>query len=49
MSDTERRIGVLIDCDNTSPKSAEHALRVVAQFGRAVRRGYGNHQTLANK
>jgi len=27
-----------------------YALQVVAQFGRVVmRRGYGNHQTLANK
>jgi uncharacterized protein (TIGR00288 family) len=50
MSDTEHRIAVLIDCDNASPESAEHALRVAAQFGRVVvRRGYGNHQTLANK
>jgi uncharacterized protein (TIGR00288 family) len=50
MSDTEHRIAVLIDCDNASPESVEHALRVVAQFGRVVvRRGYGNHQTLANK
>jgi uncharacterized protein (TIGR00288 family) len=50
MSDTEHRIAVLIDCDNASPESAEHALRVVANFGRVVgRRGYGNHQTVANK
>src|SRR5690606_7301389 len=41
---------VLVDCDNTSPEILEHALRVVAQFGRIVlRRGYGNHTTLANK
>jgi uncharacterized protein (TIGR00288 family) len=50
MVDTERRVAVLVDCDNTAPQAAEHALRVVAQFGRVVlRRGYGNHQTLANK
>lgn len=31
-------------------KSFEHALRMVAQFGRVVlRRGYGNQATLANK
>lgn len=47
---TESRIAVLVDCDNTQPEVLEHALRVVAQFGRVVvRRGYGNHATLANK
>jgi uncharacterized protein (TIGR00288 family) len=46
----EARVAVLVDCDNTSPEILEHALRVVAQFGRIVlRRGYGNHSTLANK
>ena len=47
---TESRVAVLVDCDNTSPEILEYALRVVAQFGRVVlRRGYGNHATLANK
>ena len=46
----EARVAVLVDCDNTTPEILEHALRVVAQFGRVVvRRGYGNHTTLANK
>lgn len=46
----ESRVAVLVDCDNTSPEVLEYALRVVAQFGRVVlRRGYGNHSTLANK
>lgn len=46
----EARVAVLVDCDNTTPEILEHALRVVAQFGRIVlRRGYGNHSTLANK
>jgi uncharacterized protein (TIGR00288 family) len=46
----ESRVAVLVDCDNTKPAILEHALRVVAQFGRVVlRRGYGNHATLANK
>jgi len=46
----EARVAVLVDCDNTSPEVLEYALRVVAQFGRVVlRRGYGNHSTLANK
>lgn len=44
------RVAVLVDCDNTSPEVLAYALQVVAQFGRVVmRRGYGNHQTLANK
>lgn len=46
----ESRIAVLVDCDNTSVEVLEHALKVVAQFGRVVvRRGYGNHATLANR
>jgi uncharacterized protein (TIGR00288 family) len=46
----EARVAVLVDCDNTTPEVLEFALRVVAQFGRVVlRRGYGNHTTLANK
>ncbi len=49
-SGTDSRVAVLVDCDNTQPEILEHALRVVAQFGRVVlRRGYGNHATLANK
>lgn len=49
-SSTDSRVAVLVDCDNTSPEVLEHALKVVAQFGRVVlRRGYGNHGTLANK
>lgn len=46
----ENRVAVLVDCDNTAPEILEYALRVVAQYGRVVvRRGYGNHATLANK
>ncbi len=46
----EARVAVLVDCDNVSTDVLEHALRVVAQFGRIVlRRGYGNHATLAKK
>lgn len=49
-AETEARVAVLVDCDNTTPEILEHALRVVAQFGRLViRRGYGNHGTLAHK
>jgi len=50
ISASETRVAVLVDCDNVSPEILEHALRVAAQFGRVVvRRGYGNHGTLANK
>ncbi|QHE84522.1 NYN domain-containing protein [Hydrogenophaga sp. BPS33] len=49
-AENESRVAVLVDCDNTTPEILEFALRVVAQFGRVVlRRGYGNHSTLANK
>lgn len=34
----ENRVAVLVDCDNTEPEILEHALRVVAQFGRVVLR-----------
>lgn len=38
---TETRVAVLVDCDNVSPEILEHALRMVAQFGRVVlRRGF---------
>jgi len=44
------RVAVLVDCDNVAPDILEHALRMAAQFGRVVmRRGYGNHATLAHK
>lgn len=47
---TDARVAVMVDCDNTTPEILEHALQVIAQFGRVVvRRGYGNHATLASK
>ena len=49
-SASDSRVAVLVDCDNTTPEILEYALRVVAKYGRVVlRRGYGNHSTLANK
>lgn len=43
-------VAILVDCDNTSPEILDFALQVASQFGRVVlRRGYGNHTTLANK
>nr|WP_173335992.1 hypothetical protein [Pseudomonas viridiflava] len=30
----DARVAVLVDCDNVSPEVLEHALKVVAQFGR---------------
>jgi uncharacterized protein (TIGR00288 family) len=48
--DNERKIAVLVDCDNVAPEILEHSLTVAAQFGRVtMRKGYGNHSTLANK
>jgi len=43
-------VAVLVDCDNVPPEILPYALRMAAQFGRvALRRGYGNHATLANR
>jgi hypothetical protein len=43
----DARVAVLVDRDNVPTDIVEHALRMVAQFGRVVlRRGYGNHATL---
>lgn len=39
---------MLVDCDNTSPEILHDALKIASQFGWIVlRRGYGNHTTLA--
>ncbi|MDN3919104.1 NYN domain-containing protein [Roseateles violae] len=47
---TDAKVAVLVDCENASPDVLEYALQVAAQFGRVVlRRGFGNHSTLANK
>ncbi|PCC98328.1 NYN domain-containing protein [Halopseudomonas pelagia] len=47
---TEATVAILVDCDNVPPEILPYALRVAAQFGRvALRRGYGNHTTLANR
>lgn len=44
----EARVAVLVDCDNTTPDILDYALKISSQFGRVVlRRGYGNHATLA--
>jgi len=48
ISTSEAHVAVLVDCDNVAPDILDHALRVVAQFGRVVvRRGYGNVNTLS--
>lgn len=48
LSAIDARVAVLVDCDNTTPGILDYALRVSSQFGRVVlRRGYGNHTTLA--
>lgn len=46
----DTRVAVLLDCDNVPPEIVDHALLMAAQFGRVVvRRGYGNHATLAKR
>jgi uncharacterized protein (TIGR00288 family) len=50
VSSNERRVAVLVDCDNTTPAILDYSLGAVAQFGRVVlRHGYGNSTTLTNK
>jgi uncharacterized protein (TIGR00288 family) len=49
-SASDRRVAILVDCDNTSPAILDHAIRVAAQFGQVVvRRGYGTHTTLGHR
>lgn len=49
-AEAEPRVAILVDCDNVPPDILDYALRIAAQFGRAtIRRGYGNHRTLADK
>ena len=49
-AESDARVAVLVDCENADPEILEYALRVAAQYGRVVlRRGFGNHTTLANK
>jgi uncharacterized protein (TIGR00288 family) len=49
-ANNETRVALLVDCDNVSPNILEYALLMAAQFGRIIlRRGYGNHSTLANE
>jgi hypothetical protein len=46
MSDAGGRVAVLVDCENLEPEAAEHALRVVVQFGPVVlRRASGFNRT----
>lgn len=46
----EPRVALFVDCDNVRPEILSVALRVAAQAGRVMmRRGYGNHDTLAKK
>ncbi|WP_369944796.1 NYN domain-containing protein [Xanthomonas medicagonis] len=50
MHPVDTRVAVLLDCDNVPPEVVDHALLMAAQFGRiVVRRGYGNHSTLAKR
>lgn len=47
---TERRVAVLVDCDNTAPEVLEQALKVVAPYGRTVlRRAFGSQAALGQR
>lgn len=44
------RVAIFLDCDNANPANLAYAVQVAQGFGRiVVRRGYGNHVTLASK
>lgn len=46
----ESRVAIFLDCDNANPANLEYAVQVAQGLGRVVvRRGYGNHVTLASK
>jgi len=46
----EARVAVMVDCENAEPDILEHALKMVAQFGRVVlRRAYGNPASLSGR
>jgi hypothetical protein len=47
---SQRRIALLIDCDNVSPEVVGFALDAVRAYGKvSIRRGYGGYATLGSK
>lgn len=47
---TEPNVAVLVDCENAQPAVIDHAMQLASTLGRvALRRGYGNHASLASK
>jgi uncharacterized protein (TIGR00288 family) len=46
----EPNVAVLVDCENAQPAVIDHAMQIASTLGRvALRRGYGNHTSLASK
>jgi hypothetical protein len=47
---TDQRVAILVDCDNTNPAALDYVMQCAAECGRVVlKRAYGNHATLANR
>jgi len=46
----ESNVAILVDCENAQPAVIDKAMRVASTLGRVtLRRGYGNHTSLASK
>ena len=46
----EPNVAVLVDCENAQPAVIDHAMQIASTLGRVtLRRGYGNHTSLASK
>lgn len=46
----DSNVAVLVDCENAQPAVIDEAMRVASTLGRVtLRRGYGNHTSLASK
>lgn len=46
----ESNVAVLVDCENAQPAVMDDAMHAASRLGRVtLRRGYGNHSSLANK
>jgi len=46
----EANVAILVDCENAQPAVIDEAMRAAVKLGRVtLRRGYGNHSSLASK
>ncbi|MFC0254095.1 NYN domain-containing protein [Massilia consociata] len=47
---TDKRVAILVDCDNANPLVLDYALKCAVECGRVViKRGFGNHTALTNR